>query len=124
MKVLITENLSIELDTEQWHCRRCDRSLGSARDNYKRGLLAHARDPREVHKPILDPERYEFTFGPDPTWVQLVEYYCPGCGQMIEVEYLPPGHPPLHDIEIDIDALKRRRITPDGFVASLEEAKA
>ncbi len=124
MKVLITENLSIELETERWHCRRCDRALGSARDNYKRGLLAYARDPREVHKPIIDPERYEFTFGPDPTWSQLVEYYCPNCGQMMEVEYLPPGHPPLHDIEIDIDALKQRQITADGYVASLEEAGA
>ena len=25
---------------------------------------------------------------------------------MVETEYLPPGHPPLHDIELDIDALK------------------
>ena len=25
---------------------------------------------------------------------------------MIETEYLPPGHPPVHDIELDIDALK------------------
>jgi hypothetical protein len=24
----------------------------------------------------------------------------------VEAEYLPPGHPPLHDIELDIDALK------------------
>jgi acetophenone carboxylase len=27
---------------------------------------------------------------------------------MLEVEYLPPGHPPTHDIELDIDDLKRR----------------
>ena len=25
---------------------------------------------------------------------------------MIEVEYLPPGHPPTFDMEIDVDALK------------------
>jgi hypothetical protein len=25
---------------------------------------------------------------------------------LVEAEYLPPGHPPLHDIELDIDALK------------------
>ena len=124
MKVLITENLSIELDTEMWHCRRCERELVSARDNYKTGLLVYERDPREVHKPILDPERYEFTFGPDPTWVRLVEYYCPGCGQQMEVEYLPPGHPPLHDIEFDIDALKRRAMTADGWIAEIEEVQA
>ncbi len=124
MNVMITEQLCINLDTEQWLCRRCNKELGSARNNYKRGLLVHERDPREIHRPILDPDRYEFTFGPDPTWVRIVEYYCPGCGQMIEVEYLPPGHPPLHDIELDIDALKRRKITADGFVADLEEKLA
>ena len=25
---------------------------------------------------------------------------------MMETEYVPPGHPPLYDIELDIDALK------------------
>jgi hypothetical protein len=24
---------------------------------------------------------------------------------MVETEYLPPGHPPVYDIELDIDAL-------------------
>jgi acetone carboxylase gamma subunit len=32
--------------------------------------------------------------------------FCPGCATLIEVEYLPPGHPITHDLEIDIDALK------------------
>jgi acetone carboxylase gamma subunit len=27
----------------------------------------------------------------------------------VEVEYLPPGHPITHDMELDIDALKRRQ---------------
>ena len=67
----------------------------------------HARDPREVHKPILD-ESYEFTFAPDPKWVQIVEYYCPSCGTQMEVEYLTPRHPPLYDMEFDIDALKKQ----------------
>jgi len=26
----------------------------------------------------------------------------------VETEYLPPGHPPTHDIELDIDDLKKR----------------
>ena len=43
---------------------------------------------------------------PTPAWCRILEYYCPQCGTMIETEYLPPGHPPLHDIELDIDALK------------------
>ena len=109
MKVLITETLRIDLGTEQWECRRCGHEHGSARDNYKRGLLVHDRDPREVHKPLLDTQLYERTYSPDPKWCRILEYYCPDCGTMVEAEYLPPGHPPLHDIELDIDALKEQR---------------
>lgn len=114
MKVAMTEYLAIDLEKELWCCRRCERELASARRNYKEGLLVYARDPREIHRPILDPERYEYTFAPDPEWVQIVEYYCPGCGTMVEVEYLPPGHPPLHDLEFDIDALKERHLGAKG----------
>ena len=103
--IAMTEYLQIELDAERWQCRVCTQDIGAARSPYKEGLLVHARDPREIHKPILDPA-YEFTFAPDPAWVQILEYYCPGCGVMMEVEYLPPGHPPLNDMQFDIDALK------------------
>jgi len=106
MKVHITEYLRIDLDTEKWECRRCNHVMGGARDNYKRGLLVYDRDPREIHKPLLDPARYDRTYSPDPSWCRILEYYCPQCGTMVEAEYLPPGHPPLHDIELDIDALK------------------
>jgi acetone carboxylase, gamma subunit len=106
MKVLITEYLRINLDTEMWECRRCDKVHGSARENYKRGLLVYDRDPREIHKPLLDPQKYDRTYSPDPAWCRILEYYCPECGTMVEVEYLPPGHPPVHDIDLDIDALK------------------
>jgi len=105
-KVLITENLRIDLDSEQWECRSCEAELISARDNYKRGLLVYNRDPREIHKPLLDPTKYKLTYSPDPEWCRILEYYCPKCGSMIETEYVPPGHPPLRDIELDIDALK------------------
>ena len=106
MRVYVTAALQIELDDESWRCDRCDHELGSARKSYKEGCLVTARDPAEVHDPIIDKDRYEFTFAPDPKWCALLEYCCPHCGHLIEVEYLPPGHPPAHDIELDIDALK------------------
>ena len=106
MKVLITENLRIDLERERWECRACSGDLIGARDNYKRGLLVYNRDPREIHKPLLDPQKYAITYAPNPDWCRILEYYCPHCGTMIETEYLPPGHPPVHDIELDIDALK------------------
>lgn len=108
MKVLITEYLRIDLDSERWECRVCDRELSTARKNYKEGLLVYHRDPREIHRPLLDPQKYRRTFSPDPKWCAILEFYCPGCGTMVEVEYTVPGHPPVADLELDIDALKRQ----------------
>jgi acetone carboxylase gamma subunit len=104
-RVEITEYLAIELPTERWHCRHCDHDLGSARSNYKEGCLVADRSPHEIHDPVVNGP---YTFSPDPEWCSVVEFYCPGCATLIEVEYLPPGHPLTHDIDLDIDALKRR----------------
>ena len=106
MKVLMTEYLRIDLDAEKWECRVCNHVIGSAMANYKEGLLVHNRDPREIHPPIIDPERYKFTFSPDPEWVRILEFYCPGGGTQVETEYAIPGHPPLYDMQPDLPALR------------------
>lgn len=108
MNVHITEYLGIDLIDEMWFCRSCSHKLISARDNYKRALLVYDRDPREIHPPLIDPAKYEYTFSPDPAYTALLEYYCPNCGTMVETEYTIPGHPPAHDIELDIDSLHEK----------------
>ena len=102
----ITEYLDIDLADERWRCNRCGFDLGDARESYKKGCLVHDRDPREVHFP-MGPSK-EFNFSLDPKWMRIVEYYCPGCGVMVENEYLPPGHPLTWDIQLDIDKLKKK----------------
>ncbi len=104
-RLRITEYLDLDLATDQWLCNRCNHPLGPARENYKKGCLVHHRDPREIHPPLVTGA---FNFSPDPLWVRIVEFYCPGCGTQVETEYLPPGHPVTHDIEIDVDRLKER----------------
>lgn len=104
-RLRITEYLDLDLDLEQWLCNRCGNVLGSARENYKKGCLLYDRDPRDVHPPLLSGE---YSFAPDSNWVRIVEYYCPSCGTQMETEYLPPGHPIIHDIEIDLEKLKER----------------
>lgn len=104
---VITEYLEIDLNTERWHCRECNHEVGDARQSYKRGLLLHNRDPREVYEARIDAE---YSYAPDPNWCRIIEYYCPNCAIQMECEYLPPGHPITHDIELDIDALKERQI--------------
>jgi len=102
----ITEYLDIDVEKEMWCCNRCGRDLISARENYKKGCLVYARDPRDIYQPVFEDK--EWTFCPDPKWMALVECYCPGCGVMVDVEALPLGHPMTHDIELDIDKLKQK----------------
>lgn len=104
-RLRVTEYLRIDADSETWHCESCGHAIGPARENYKRGLLLHERDPREIHPPQFEGSQ---DFAPDPTWCRIVEYYCPGCATQVETEYLPPGHPLTHDIEIDVDSLLAR----------------
>lgn len=104
----ITEYLDVDLASETWHCHACRHPIGPARESYKRGLLVCERDPREIHRPLIDETRYAYTFAPDPAWCRILEYYCPGCGTQVEAEYLVPGHPITHDIELDLDWLKAR----------------
>ena len=101
----ITEYLEVDLDTESWHCRACGHRIGNAREDYKRGLLLYDRDPREVYPPRMGTD---YDYAPDPQWCRIVEFYCPQCATQVELEYLPPGHPLTHDIELDLDALRTR----------------
>lgn len=106
--VRIAEYLKINLATEHWQCVVCDHDLGPGTENYKKGCLVAARDPREIHNPGIEPVEGCVGFAPDPEWCRIVEFYCPGCGTLVEVEYLPPGHPITHDMELDLESLKRR----------------
>ena len=102
-RINITEALDIDLQKEVWCCNRCGAPLISARENYKKGCLIAERNPLEVHRPILEGK---FNYAPNPDWCRIIEFYCPECGVMFDAEYLPPGHPITHDIEIDIEKLK------------------
>ena len=105
VRLHIAEYLMADLTSERWHCRDCDRDLGSVHDDYKRGLLIRERDPAEVHPAGLEGT---YTFAPDGEWIRILEFICPGCGRQVETEYLPPGHPITRDTEIDIASIKSR----------------
>jgi len=104
-RVSVTEYLELDVDECTWHCASCGRALVDAEENYKRGCLIHNRDPREIHNAVYEAD---FNFAPDPSWVRILEFYCPSCGTQIETEYLPPGHPVTHDINIDVTTLRAR----------------
>jgi acetone carboxylase gamma subunit len=104
-RLRVTEALDLDVPALRWRCNRCGHDLGPAGRNYKEGCLLRARDPREVHEPFSPETRYSYS--PDPAWCAIVEVYCPGCGVLMDAEYLPPGHPPTHDVELDLEALRR-----------------
>lgn len=122
--IRFTENLDLDVERELWLCHTCSHALIGARESYKMGCLVAQRDPREIHAAVLEGE---YTFSPDPDWSRIVEFYCPNCGRQIETEYLPPGHPITHDIELDVDSLKRRLqagefVVKDGKLTIAEES--
>jgi acetone carboxylase gamma subunit len=108
----ITPYLGIDLDAERWMCRQCGEELDDATENYKHGLLVKERDPEEIHRPLIGDE-YDYTYAPDSDWCRILEYYCPGCGVQIEAEYLPPGHPPVNEIQPDLDWLREQYLEGD-----------
>lgn len=106
MKVRITEYLDMDLDSEKWCCHSCGKPLIDGHKNYKEGCVVAEIPLDEAHPPVQTGTTYCFT--PDKDYCRLIEFYCPDCGTVIENEYLPPGHPITHDIDLDIAALKHR----------------
>jgi len=105
MRKRITEYIDLDVSNKMWVCNKCDHEIGAAGYSYKKGLLLYDRDPREIHQPHIEGD---YTFSPDPNWVRLVEFYCPGCGTMVETETLAVGHPLTHDIEIDLEKVNTK----------------
>ncbi|MHA1329265.1 MAG: acetone carboxylase subunit gamma [Promethearchaeota archaeon] len=54
--------------------------------------------------------------GSDPEWMELREYYCPGCFTLLDTESVPPGYPVIFNFLPDIDAFYEKwlgRKAPD-----------
>ena len=88
-------------------------TVRSAAANYKEACLLFDRDPRDIHGRF--PGDPEFSFSPHPDWCRIIEMYCPSCATMLDVEYLPPGHPPTHDIQLDLPKLRARHSAEAGL---------
>jgi len=109
-KMHITESLDIDLEKEMWCCSRCNAEIYSARESYLKGCLVYERPANEIYGPPIPIKRDAATisYAPVPDFMRVVEFYCPNCGAMITVQYLPPGHPIILEIELDIDKLKKK----------------
>ena len=81
---------------------RCGQEFGDYRVNLKLEALIHVRESEESLSEI-----YRGREQPDPEWVQIREYYCPGCGTQLEVEAVPRGTPPDFEFLPDLDTFYR-----------------
>ncbi len=99
----LTTNLFIvqQGDDRAVKCR-CGQNFGDYRVNWKLNALIYVRDDSEKMNEV-----YRGREQPDPEWIQLREYYCPGCGSQLEVEAVPRGTPPDFEFLPDLDTFYR-----------------
>lgn len=81
---------------------RCGHEFGDYRVNWKLSALIYVRDTDRRISAV-----YRGFQKPDVEWMQLREYYCPGCGSQLEVEAVPRGCPPDFEFLPDLDTFYR-----------------
>ncbi len=77
-------------------CRRCGRTLCSARQNFKDGAVVKERPIEDANPLIVDPR----IFIDDE--VVFRQYFCPGCATLLETEVILATSPPVWDKQLSI----------------------
>jgi acetophenone carboxylase len=92
----VTDNLSVRKRGSRAHhcCARCAADLGPVAENYKDHCLLERQDIGASNPNIGDWRRY---LDERPEFRQ---FYCPGCGALIENEIAIASDPVLRDIEL------------------------
>jgi N-methylhydantoinase B len=100
----LTDSLDLRRAEDGVHvaCSRCRADLGSSRGNYKDGCVRDDADITSANPNIGDYRRY---IDDRPVFRQ---FFCPGCGALIENEVAREADPVLHDIELHLQSLRRR----------------
>lgn len=76
----------------------CGHEFGDYRENWKHKARVSVRETREAMRELY--RSYEHS---DPSWMELREFFCPGCYALLEVEAVPPGYPVLFDFLPDLE---------------------
>ncbi|TMG83548.1 MAG: hypothetical protein E6H74_08635 [Betaproteobacteria bacterium] len=94
----LTDSLDLRREQDGVHaaCCRCAADLGLARGNYKDLCMRRDTDIGAANPNIGDYRRY---IDDRPMFRQ---FFCPGCGALIENEVARENDPILHDIELHV----------------------
>jgi Acetone carboxylase gamma subunit len=93
-------------------CRKCSRDFGPATGNYKQAAVFRVIDKDELTD--LPPP------GGRRSMAAYIEYYCPGCATLLDVETSCAAFEggklePIWDIQIAADAIHKAAQRPVGF---------
>ncbi len=77
----------------------CGHEFGPYTENWKHGARVRVRNTEESLRELY--RSYEHS---NPEWMELREYFCPGCMTLLEVEALPPGYPVIFDFKPDLES--------------------
>lgn len=80
----------------------CGHEFGPYTENWKLSALIFVRDSEEKLDEIYPGHRKC-----DPEWMEIREYYCPGCQTQLETEAVTPGHPIIFDFLPDLEGFYR-----------------
>src|SRR5258707_285986 len=94
----VTDNLELRSEKSglRCACAKCAADLGAVRENYKEHCVRRESDISAANPNIGDYRRY---IDDRPVFRQ---FFCPGCGALIENEIARADDAVLHDIEIDL----------------------
>ncbi len=80
----------------------CGHEFGPYTENWKLSALIYVRDNEEKLEEIYPGHRKC-----DPNWMEIREYYCPGCMTQLETEAVTPGYPVVFDFVPDLEGFYR-----------------
>jgi len=80
----------------------CGHEFGPYTENWKLAASIYVRDNEEKLEEIYPGPRKC-----DPNWMEIREYYCPGCLTQLETEAVTPGYPIVFDFVPDLEGFYR-----------------
>lgn len=87
-------DLHLEIEDDRIVCRSCGEDICAADENYKLHSLCERKDLDEAAPLINDPSQYV------DDDLEFRQFYCPGCGTLLENEVIKTEKQPVHDKQI------------------------